>query len=400
MSIKILMLENIHPKSVNLFHSQQYEVEHLSTSLSEAALIDKLADVQFLCIRSKTQITQKVLAQAKNLWGIGNFCIGTNNVDLATATEKGIIVFNAPYSNTRSVVELTLGNIIGLMRQMPHKSQNLHQGKWLKSASQSYEIRGKKLGIVGYGNIGSQLSVLAESLGLDIYYYDIIEKLALGNAKKCQSLEALLQKVDIVSVHIDGRNMNDNLFDNEKFALMKSGSYFLNLSRGSVVNIDHLAHNLSKGHLAGAAVDVFPEEPASNDQLLKSPLQGIQNVILTPHIGGSTLEAQENISEFVAGQLISYIQTGSSVMSVNFPEIKLPHLQQTHRMIHIHHNKPGVMGYINDVFAKHQINIVGQYLKTSEDLGYVITDVSKEYDESIIDELKNHPHTIRFRTLS
>lgn len=400
MPIKILLLENIHPKAATAFKAQNYEIEQVASSLPEADLIKKIADKDILCIRSKTQVTDNVIAAANKLWAIGNFCIGTNNVALRTALNKGIVVFNAPYSNTRSVVELAIASIISLMRQMAHKSRCLHEGKWLKSANQSFEVRGKKLGIVGYGNIGSQLSVLAEALGLQVYYYDIVEKLALGNAHKCNSMEDLLQTVDIVTLHVDGRTSNKDLINEHALSLMQPGSYFLNLSRGSIVDIDALAKHLKAGHIAGAAIDVFPEEPASNNEPMHTPLQGLDNVILTPHIGGSTIEAQENIADFVAQQLITYLRTGSSMMSVNFPEIKLPQLNNAHRMIHIHKNTPGVLAYMNDLFAEHNINILGQYLKTNDSIGYVISDISSEYDAGIIDKIKAYEHTIKFRVLS
>lgn len=400
MTIKVLVLENIDARAAAQFTAENYQVEQLSSSLTENELIQKIADVNILCIRSKTDITAKVISAAKNLWAIGCYCIGTNHVDATACLEKGIVVFNAPYSNTRSVVELALAEIISLLRQMPQKSQWLHQGKWVKSAANSYEVRGKKLGIIGYGNIGSQLSVLAESLGMKVFYYDAIEKLALGNAQKCQSIDELLKTVDIVTIHVDGRETNKKLMDRQKFSLMKKGSYFLNLSRGSIVDIDALVENLQSGHLAGAAIDVFPEEPIANSDDFHTPLQNLPNVILTPHIGGSTIEAQENIAEFVTSQLISYMQTGSSIMSVNFPEIKLPSISNAHRMIHIHQNTPGVLAYMNELFAEHNINILGQYLKTNEKIGYVITDVSKEYDAGIINPISAYAHTIRFRILN
>lgn len=398
--MKVLLLENIHPRAVKTFTAANYNIELNSASIPEKQLIEKISEVNLLCIRSKTEIAKKVIHAAKNLWAIGCYCIGTNQVDLDACLEKGIIVFNAPYSNTRSVVEMTLAEIIALLRQIPEKSTALHQGKWLKSASHSYEVRGKKLGIIGYGNIGSQLSVLAEALGMKVYYYDIVEKLALGNAQKCFSLEELLQTVNIVTVHIDGRSANENFINHRCFELMQPGSYFLNLSRGFVVDIAALAKHLESGHLLGAAIDVYPEEPVANSENFKTPLQDLSNVILTPHIGGSTIEAQENIADFVTSQLISYMQTGSSVMSVNFPEIKLPSISDAHRMIHIHRNTPGVLAYMNKLFATHNINILGQYLKTNEKIGYVITDVSKEYDEAIIDRISEYEHTIRFRVLS
>ncbi len=400
MKIKVLLLENIHPRAVKSFATENFSIEQNSSSLTEDELLKKIADVNLLCIRSKTEITAKVIKAAKNLWAIGCYCIGTNQVDLEACLEKGIIVFNAPYSNTRSVVEMAIGEIIALLRQIPQKSTYLHQGKWLKSASDSFEVRGKKLGIVGYGNIGSQLSVLAEALGMKVYYYDIVEKLALGNAQKCYSLEELLQTVNIVTIHVDGRASNENFINHRCFELMQPGSYFLNLSRGFVVDIAALAKHLQSGHLLGAAVDVYSEEPVSNSETFRTPLQNLSNVILTPHIGGSTIEAQENIADFVTSQLISYMQTGSSIMNVNFPEIKLPSVSNAHRMIHIHQNTPGVLAYMNELFAEHNINILSQYLKTNEKIGYVITDVSKEYDAKIIDRISDYEHTVRFRILS
>lgn len=400
MKLKVLLLENIHPRAVKTFTTENYIIEQQSASLAEAELLERIADVNLLCIRSKTEITRKIIQKAKNLWAIGCYCIGINQVDLDACLEKGIIVFNAPYSNTRSVVEMALAEIIALLRQIPQKSNLLHQGKWVKSASNSYEVRGKKLGIIGYGNIGSQLSVLAESLGMQVYYYDIIEKLSLGNAQKCYNMEELLQIVNIVTVHVDGRAANENLINDRCFELMQPGSYFLNLSRGFVVDITALAKHLQSGRLAGAAVDVYPVEPISNSETFKTPLQNLLNVILTPHIGGSTIEAQENIADFVTAQLISYMQTGSSLMSVNFPEIKLPSISNAHRMIHIHRNVPGVLAYMNELFAKHAINILGQYLKTNEKIGYVITDVSKEYDASVVDKIRLYENTIRFRVLN
>lgn len=400
MQIKVLLLENIHPRATKTFITENFIIECQSSSLSEAELIKKIENINLLCIRSKTEITSKVIQAAKNLWAIGCYCIGTNQVNLSACLEKGIIVFNAPYSNTRSVVEMAIAEIIALLRQIPQKSADLHQGKWLKSASDSYEVRGKKLGIIGYGNIGLQLSVLAEALGMKVYYYDIVEKLALGNAQKCHTLEELLETANIVTVHVDGRANNEHLINHRCFERMQKGSYFLNLSRGFIVDIDALATHLQSGHLLGAAIDVYPEEPVSNSDNFKTPLQNLTNVILTPHIGGSTTEAQENIADFVTSQLISYMKTGSSMMSVNFPEIKLSDISQAHRMIHIHQNVPGVLAYMNELFAEHNINIIGQYLKTNDKIGYVITDVSTEYDAGIINKISNYENTIRFRILS
>jgi D-3-phosphoglycerate dehydrogenase len=339
------------------------------------------------------------LENANRLIAIGAFCIGTNQIDLETCQEKGIAVFNAPFSNTRSVVELAIAEIIFLMRGLTDKSSSMHQGKWDKSATGSFEIRGKKLGIIGYGNIGSQLSVLAENMGLDVYYYDVIERLALGNATKIDSLEELLRTCDVISLHVDGRKETAMLIDREKLALMKKGSYLINLSRGHVVDVPALKEALESQHLAGASIDVFPSEPKNNSEPFVSELIGLPNTILTPHIGGSTLEAQKNIARFVPGKIIEYINTGNTFNSVNFPNIQLPFLQNAHRLIHIHLNEPGIMARINRVLADCSINIVGQYLKTNEKIGYVITDIDKAYSSKVIDELKSLEGTIRFRVL-
>jgi D-3-phosphoglycerate dehydrogenase len=330
---------------------------------------------------------------------IGAFCIGTNHIDLATCQEKGIVVFNAPFSNTRSVVELAIGEIIMLIRNIPDRSQAMHQGIWNKSARGSYEIRGKQLGIIGYGNIGSQLSILAESLGLKVCYYDIREKQALGNAKKCDTLDELLIQSDIVSLHIDGRRDNTHFIGIREFELMKEGVIFLNLSRGQVVDINALKDHIRSGKVVGTAVDVFPAEPKSNDESFISELRGLPNTLLTPHIGGSTLEAQENIAQFVPFKIIEYINAGNTTNSVNFPELQLPVLKDAHRLIHIHHNVPGILARINNILANHNINVVGQYLKTNEKIGYMILAVNKEYDRQVIKEFRKIENTIRFRVL-
>ena len=397
--INVLLLENIHPVGVELMKQEGYNVEEISSALSEEELAEKIKNVSILGIRSKTNVTKKVLENANRLISIGAFCIGTNQIDLDTCTKKGIAVFNAPFSNTRSVVEMAIAEIIFLMRNFHDKSLGMHQGKWDKSATGSYEIRGKKLGIIGYGNIGAQLSVLAENMGMDVYYYDVIEKLALGNATKLESLDELLLTCDVISLHVDGRKDNKNLIDAAKIALMKKGSYLLNLSRGHVVDIKALKDALDSGHIAGAAVDVFPEEPKNNSEPFVSEIIGTRNTILTPHIGGSTSEAQVNIAKFVPGKIMEYINTGNTYNSVNFPNIQLPFLKDAHRLIHIHQNEPGVMAKINQCLAKHEINIVGQYLKTNEDIGYVITDIDKAYSPEVIDAMKNIPGTIRFRVL-
>jgi D-3-phosphoglycerate dehydrogenase len=397
--IRVLLLENIHPRAAEQFEREGYSVIQLPVSLSEEELIKELEGVALIGIRSRTQITRRALDAADKLKGIGAFCIGTNQIDLDACARRGVIVFNAPYANTRSVVELAIGEIVMLARRIFDKSTELHRGLWIKSAAGCFEVRGKKLGIVGYGNIGSQLSVLAEAMGLDVYYYDIVEKLPLGNATKCGSLEELLKKVDIVSVHVDGRNSNRDLFGDKQFRLLKDGALFLNLSRGFVVNAASLAKAIESRKLGGTAVDVYPEEPTASHPSFHTILQGLPNVILTPHIGGSTQEALENIARFVSRALIDFVNTGSSFMSVNFPNVQLPDLRRAHRFVHIHSNEPGVLAAINQVMADNKVNILGQYLKTDERIGYVITDVSKKYQPRIVEELKKVPHTIKFRVL-
>ncbi|WKN40988.1 phosphoglycerate dehydrogenase [Tunicatimonas pelagia] len=397
--IKVLLLENIHPDAARRLKEEGYQVETHDAALDEEELAEKIKSVSVLGIRSKTQVTAKVLENANRLLAIGAFCIGTNQIDLTACSKKGIAVFNAPYSNTRSVVELAIGEIIMLMRGITDKSAGMHQGMWGKSAKNSNEIRGKKLGIVGYGNIGSQLSVLAENMGMDVYYYDIVDKLALGNATKCNSLEELLGQVDVVTLHVDGRADNKQFFGANDFAAMKPGALFLNLSRGFVVDVAVLKEHILTGRIRGAAVDVFPAEPKSNEEEFVSELRELPNVILTPHIGGSTEEAQENIGEFVPGKIMEYINTGSSFLSVNFPNVQLPLLQNAHRLMHIHHNKPGVLANISQVLLKYHINVVGQYLKTNEDIGYVIIDIDKAYSDEVIKELRAIENTIRFRVL-
>jgi len=397
--IKVLLLENVHPDALQIMKNEGYNVSLQTGAMDEEELAEQIKDVSVLGIRSKTQLTKKVLDNANRLISVGAFCIGTNQIDLEECLKKGIAVFNAPYSNTRSVVELAIGEIILLMRNLPDKISKMHQGDWDKSASHSYEVRGKKLGIVGYGNIGAQLSVMAESIGFDVYYYDLVEKLALGNATKCSSLKELLEKVDIVSLHVDGRKENKNLIGEKEFEYMKDGVIFLNLSRGHVVDIEALKNNINSGKVNGAGVDVFPSEPKTNKESFESALIGLPNVILTPHIGGSTEEAQENIGNFVPGKIIEYINTGSTSNSVNFPNLQLPILDNAHRLIHIHHNKPGIIAHINRILAANDINIVGQYLKTNETIGYVITDIDKAYHPEVVKELKEIKDTIRFRIL-
>ncbi|MFT6865861.1 MAG: D-3-phosphoglycerate dehydrogenase [Cyclobacteriaceae bacterium] len=397
--IKVLLLENIHEHAIKKLTEEGYQVEVYKSSMTEEKLSEAIKDVSILGIRSKTQVTEKVLENAKRLLAVGAFCIGTNQIDLNTCLKKGIAVFNAPYSNTRSVVELAIGEIIMLIRNLPDKIPAMHQGNWDKSASNSFEIRGKKLGIFGYGNIGSQLSVVAESLGMKVQFYDIEEKLALGNAEQCKSLSQFLATSDIITLHVDGRPSNENIIGEAEFSKMKDGVIFLNLSRGHVVDIPSLKKYVLSGKIKGLAVDVFPDEPMSNSDQFISELRGLPNTILTPHIGGSTLEAQENIADFVPGKIMDYINTGSTGVSVNFPNIVLPKLKDAHRFIHIHKNEPGILAEINNLLASHDINVVGQYLKTNEEIGYVITDINKDYDEQVIKNLKKIKATIRFRVL-
>lgn len=396
--IKVLLLENVHPAAFENLSEDGFSVELIRDSLPEAELIQKLKGVHVLGIRSKTQVTRKVLDAAKKLMVIGAFCIGTKQIDLEHAKKKGIVVFNAPYSNTRSVVELAVGEIIMLMRSIFPRSTEIHGGTWNKTAVNSREIRGKKLGIVGYGNIGKQLSVLAEAMGMRVYYYDIEDKLALGNAIRCNTLEELLNVSDVVSLHVDDNPHNQNLIGERELRQMRKGSCLINLSRGFVVDIPALENALKSGWLAGAAVDVYPEEPASNGPFA-TPLQGLDNVILTPHIGGSTEEAQRDIAGFVPNKIMEYINAGSTVDAVNFPNIRLPRQQNAHRFLHIHQNVPGIMAHINEILASFDMNISGQYLSTDSDVGYVITDLDKDYNKEVIRALKAVEHTIKFRVL-
>jgi D-3-phosphoglycerate dehydrogenase len=397
--INVLLLENVHPIAVELMRVEGFNVETYPAALTEDELCEKVKNVSVLGIRSKTQVTAKVLENANRLMSIGAFCIGTNQIDLKAATKKGVAVFNAPFSNTRSVVELAIAEMIMLIRGIPDKSAKMHQGVWDKSAKGSFEVRAKKLGLIGYGNIGAQLSVLAESLGMKVLYYDREEKLALGNAVKLKSLKELLEQADVVSLHVDGREANTHLIGAREFDWMKHGVIFMNLSRGHVVEIDALRKNILSGKIAGCGIDVFPYEPVSNDEEFVSALRGLPNTILTPHIGGSTLEAQENIGQFVPARFMDYINTGSTSNSVNFPNLTLPTLENAHRLIHIHDNVPGILAKINQTLAHHEINIVGQYLKTNEHIGYVITDINKEYNKDVIAQLRAIEHTIKFRIL-
>ncbi|MCD6009176.1 phosphoglycerate dehydrogenase [Halomonas sp. IOP_31] len=398
--IKILLLEGIHQSAVDNFLNAGYtNIEHLQTSLDEDTLIDKIRDVHFIGIRSRTQLNARVFAAAEKLTAVGCFCIGTNQVDLDAALARGIPVFNAPYSNTRSVAELVLAESIMLLRGIPEKSARAHQGGWLKSAKNAHEARGKTLGIVGYGNIGAQLSVLAESVGLDVIFYDTITKLGMGNARQVGSLQELLARADVVSLHVPDVPSTRWMIGKEQLALMKQGSILINASRGSVVVIEELADALNSGRLLGAAIDVFPVEPKANAEEFVSPLRGLENVILTPHIGGSTLEAQENIGIEVAEKLITYSDNGTTITSVNFPEVALPAHPDKHRLLHIHDNVPGVLSEINRVLSENGINIAGQFLQTNSQVGYVVVDVDKAYGAQALEAIKQVDHTLRTRAL-
>lgn len=397
--IKVLLLENIHPDSFDILSSEGFQVESRKEALNEDELISIISDIHILGIRSKTHLSPKVLEAAEKLLTIGAFCIGTNQIDIPTCNKKGIAVFNAPYSNTRSVVELAMGEIFLLIRNVFEKSQSLHKGIWDKSAFNSYEVRGKTLGVIGYGHIGSQLSVMAESVGLKVLFYDVVDKMPLGNAIVCGSIEELLKQADIVSIHIDGREENTHFMDAVKFDAMKEGSILLNLSRGHVVDYDALKKHLLSGKIIGAGIDVFPDEPKSNDEPFSFTLQNIPNVILTPHIGGSTEEAQSAIGRFVPMKLLQYINNGSTDGSVNMPNVQLPVQLNHHRVLHIHENMPGILASINQVIASNKINITGQYLKTNEDLGYVIIDFEGEYPSAFVEDLKALKHTKKCRIL-
>lgn len=397
--INVLLLENVHPVAVETLKAEGFNVETYSAAMTEDELCERIKNVSVLGIRSKTQVTAKVLENANRLMVIGAFCIGTNQIDLKAATKKGVAVFNAPFSNTRSVVELAVAEMIMLIRNIPDKSNKMHKGEWDKSAKGSFEVRGKKLGLIGYGNIGTQLSVIGEALGMKVFFFDAEERLALGNATKCKTMREVLEQADVISLHVDGRESNTNMISDREFEMMKKGVIFINLSRGHVVDIAALKRSIESGKVAGCAIDVFPYEPVSNNEEFKSELRGLPNTILTPHIGGSTLEAQENIGHFVPSKITDYINTGSTSNSVNFPNLTLPTLENAHRLIHIHENVPGILARINQVLADNGINIVGQYLKTNETIGYVITDINKEYNKEVIKELKKIEHTIKFRVL-
>ena len=398
--MKALLLENIHHEAVRLLDDAGLEVTERRAALGEAELAAALAGVRLLGIRSKTQLSADVLAAAPDLLAVGAFCIGTDQIDLAAASALGIAVFNAPYSNTRSVVELTLAEIIGLTRRLTEKDRGMHAGVWDKSASGAHEVRGRTLGIVGYGNIGAQLSVVSEALGLRVVFYDTADKLALGNARRCVSLEELLEVSDVVSLHVDGRPSNSSFFGEKEFSRMRPGALFLNLCRGFVIDHDALRRHLLSGHLAGAAVDVFRDEPRAAGEEFQSVLRGLPNVILTPHIGGSTEEAQADIGAFVGTKLADFVAEGTTSLSVNLPQVALPPATGTHRLAHIHRNVPGVMAEINSVLAAHDVNVEAQLLGTRGDLGYALTDIGIDYPEAVVGRLREMSPTVRLRVLS
>jgi len=377
--LRALLVENIHPDASARLAKEGYEVEGLPRALGEDELIEALRGVSLLGIRSSTQVSERVLDAAPALVAIGAFCIGVNQIDLAAASRRGVAVFNAPFSNTRSVVELALAEIIAMARRLPEKNAQMHAGTWDKSAAGAHEVRGRKLGIVGYGNIGTQLSVLAESLGMSVYFYDIADKLAIGNARRCSTLAELLDSVETVTLHVDDRDGNRGFFGEAEFAAMRRG--------------------IESGHLAGAAIDVFPDEPKGRGEEFASELRGLPNVILTPHIGGSTEEAQQDIGEFVAGKLTDYMASGATSLSVNLPGLALPAVSGTHRLVHLHRNVPGVLASINRVLAEHGVNVEGQLLRTRDEYGYVLTDIGCQYGEDVLAELRAMPVTIRLRTL-
>ncbi|PZR22299.1 MAG: phosphoglycerate dehydrogenase [Citrobacter freundii] len=398
--IRILFLENISDQAVKNFQLQGYtKVEKISKALTEDELIREIKDVHILGIRSKTQITPKVLAAATKLQAIGCFCIGVNQVNLDAATKNGVVVFNAPYSNTRSVAELVIGLAIMLIRRIPDKNKAAHEGIWMKEAKGSFELRGKTLGIIGYGNIGSQVSVLAEALGMKVIFYDVETKLPLGNASDGKTLKDVLGKADVVTMHVPETPQTKNIINKTTLKQFKKGAILINYARGEVVDLDALSKSLKEGHLAGAAIDVFPWEPEKNGDRFETPLQNLPNVILTPHIGGSTEEAQQNIGEDVSVKLFNYLEKGITFGSHSVPALALPPQERSHRILHIHKNVPGVLSQINTQLSKHNINIVGQYLKTNEEIGYVVLDVDRQLSNKAVQLLKDIKETIKVRML-
>lgn len=398
--IKILLLEGIHPSAVQEFNAAGYtNIELLKGALNENELVEKVSDVHILGIRSKTNVTAKVFENAGKLLSVGCFCIGTNQVDMNAAIEHGVAVFNSPFSNTRSVAELVIAEAIMLMRKAVEKNEAAHKGLWLKDSTDSYEVRGKTIGIIGYGHIGTQVSILAEALGLNVIFYDIEPKLPLGNARPVKELNQLLAKADIVTLHVPGSPSTKNLMSEERIKKMKKGAVLINLSRGDVMDVEAVKKALDSKQLGGLGVDVFPVEPKTKGDIFTSPLQNTPNVFLTPHVGGSTMEAQESIGVEVATKLISFLDTGSSNGSHSVPPLSLPIQQNKHRLLHIHKNVPGILSEINQIMSKHQVNISAQYLKTNEKIGYVVLDVDNLEGTHVVDELKKVPHTIKTRGL-
>lgn len=398
--IRILLLEGLHPSSLETFESHGYtNVESLKTSLPEDELIEKIKDAHFIGIRSRTQLTENVFKAAKKLIGVGCFCIGTNQVDLAAAEKRGVVVFNAPFSNTRSVAELVLGQIILLLRGVPQRNAMAHRGEWNKSALNSYEARGKTLGIIGYGHIGTQLSILAEHLGMRVQFFDIEDKLVLGNSTQVKTMEQLLSTSDVITLHVPETVHTQDMIGQKEIALMKDGAILINAARGTVIDIPALCEGLESKKLNGAAIDVFPVEPKSNSEKFESPLLKFDNCILTPHVGGSTQEAQQNIGIEVAGKLVKYSDNGSTLSAVNFPEVSLPEHTNRSRLLHIHENRPGVLTQINQAFADEGINIAAQYLQTNESIGYVVVDIESENAAQGLVRLSAIEGTIKTRLL-
>ena len=398
--IKFVLFEGVHQSALDTLHAAGYtNIDYYKKALDGDELKKAIKDAHFIGLRSRTHLTAEMIEAAPKLIAVGCFCIGTNQVDLNAAKARGIPVFNAPFSNTRSVAELVLGEILLLMRNVPQANAEVHRGVWNKSATGSHEVRGKKLGIIGYGHIGSQLSIIAESLGMDVYFYDIENKLPLGNAKQVRSLEELLSSCDVVSLHVPELPSTKNLMNAERIAQLKQGAILINAARGTVVDIDALAQALKDGKIHGAAIDVFPIEPASINEEFVSPLREFDNVILTPHIGGSTAEAQENIGFEVAGKFVKYSDNGSTLSSVNFPEVSLPEHEGTKRLLHIHENRPGILNKLNQIFVEASLNIAAQYLQTDPKIGYVVVDVETNDASPLLTKLKEIDGTIRARVL-
>ena len=398
--IKFVLFEGVHQSALDTLHAAGYtNIDYYKKALDGDELKEAIKDAHFIGLRSRTHLTAEMIEAAPKLIAVGCFCIGTNQVDLNAAKARGIPVFNAPFSNTRSVAELVLGEILLLMRNVPKANAEVHRGVWNKSATGSHEVRGKKLGIIGYGHIGSQLSIIAESLGMDVYFYDIENKLPLGNAKQVRSLEELLSSCDVVSLHVPELPSTKNLMNAERITQLKQGAILINAARGTVVDIDALAQALKDGKIHGAAIDVFPIEPASINEEFVSPLREFDNVILTPHIGGSTAEAQENIGFEVAGKFVKYSDNGSTLSSVNFPEVSLPEHEGTKRLLHIHENRPGILNKLNQIFVEADLNIAAQYLQTDPQIGYVVVDVETNDASPLLTKLKEIDDTIRARVL-